>query len=69
MKRRAFVKTAATALPAFAVLGISPASSARPAPEIEPIMLPEPEKDGGKSVLASLQDRMTCRDIGYSRHS
>jgi hypothetical protein len=64
VKRRTFVKTAATALPAFAVLGISPASSASPAQELEPITLPKPEKDGGKSVLASLQDRKTFRDIG-----
>jgi nitroreductase len=30
---------------------------------LQPIVLPEPEKDGGKSVLASLQERKTHRSI------
>jgi hypothetical protein len=32
-------------------------------PELEPITLPKPDKDGGKSVLAALQVRKTTRDI------
>jgi hypothetical protein len=60
MKRRTFVKTAVTALPTFAVLGVPSSGSAQ---ALEPIPLPKPEKDGGKSVLASLQDRKTTREI------
>lgn len=60
MKRRTFVKSAATALPAFAVLGIPSIAFAQ---EPQPIALPKPEKDGGKSVLASIQERKTIRNI------
>lgn len=60
MKRRTFVQSAVAALPAFAVLGIPSISSGQ---ELQPITLPKPEKDGGKSVLASLQDRKTIRNI------
>jgi hypothetical protein len=62
MKRRTFVKSAVTALPAFAVIGVPSANSAQ-SQELEPITLSKPEKDGGKSVLASLQERKTIRDI------
>jgi len=31
--------------------------------DLQPIVLPKPEKDGGKSVLASLQERRTDRGI------
>ncbi len=63
MNRRTFVKT----LPALAVLA-GPASgpaqeSAKPAAELQPIVLPKPEKDGGKSVLAALWERKTVRNI------
>jgi len=60
MKRRTFVKSAATALPAFAVLGIPSIDFAQ---EPQPIALPKPEKDGGKSVLASIQERKTMRNV------
>jgi len=60
MKRRTFVQSAVAALPAFAVLGVPGVSFAQ---ELQPITLPKPEKDGGKSVLASLQDRKTIRNI------
>ena len=78
MTRRTFVKGAVTALPTFAGLGVPsvPASGSTgsnsaqgkvhvqaPARELAPITLPKPEKDGGKSVLASLQDSRTTRDI------
>jgi hypothetical protein len=33
------------------------------APELRPIELPEPEKTGGKSVLAALQERRTIRSV------
>ena len=62
MKRRTFVKNAVTALPAFAVLGVSSPRSGQSS-NLEPITLPKPEKDGGKSVLASLNTRKTVRDI------
>jgi nitroreductase len=36
---------------------------------LQPIMLPEPQKDGGKTVLASLWERKTTRDIREERLS
>ncbi len=76
MKRRTFVKDAAAAVPAFAVAGVmgrkagsrsvskagGKAASERE-PEMQPIVLPKPGRDGGKSVLAALWDRKTIRDI------
>jgi len=63
MDRRTFVKT----LPAMAVLAGSASGlaqeSAKPAAELQPIVLPKPEKDGGKSVLAALWERKTVRNI------
>jgi len=35
--------------------------------DLQPIMLPKPEKDGGKSVLASLRERKTDRGISPNR--
>ncbi len=56
MKRRAFVKT----LPAFTVLaGAAPSIAQDP----QPIALPKPERDGGKSVMAALWDRKTTRSM------
>jgi len=60
MKRRIFVKGAAAALPALAVLGLPDFGFAE---ELQPITLPKPEKDGGKSVLASIQERKTIRNV------
>jgi len=60
MKRRTFVKSTVTALPAFAVLGIPSVNFAQ---EPQPLTLPKPEKDGGKSVLASIQERKTIRNV------
>jgi len=31
--------------------------------DFQMIMLPEPEKDGGKTILAALQERRTIRNI------
>jgi hypothetical protein len=63
MNRRTFVKT----LPALTVLISSAASSAQEAPksdrELEPTVLPKPETEGGKSVLAALRERRTTRNI------
>ena len=62
MNRRKFVKV----VPSLAVLAGSASSYSpnmpRPA-ELQPILLPQPEKDGGKSVLASLLERKTIRTI------
>ena len=63
MNRRTFVKT----LPALTVLASSAAGLAQDAlksdVELKPIMLPKPETDGGKSVLAALKERKTTRNI------
>ena len=62
MNRRKFVKV----VPALAILaGSAPGYSLHiPGPqELQPIVLPQPEKDGGKSVLASLLERKTTRTI------
>jgi hypothetical protein len=63
MNRRTFVKT----IPAMGMLiGIEPIVSRQPSHAVQtlhPINLPIPEKDGGKSVLAALQERKTNRNI------
>ncbi len=56
MDRRLFIKT----LPAVTVLAGTGTSLAQ---ELQPITLPKPQKDGGKSVLAALQERRTIRTI------
>ena len=67
MNRRTFVKT----LPALTVLASTGGSlaqdSAKPAMDLEPISLPKPQTDGGKSVLAALQERRTNRNIRPDR--
>lgn len=62
MKRRTFVKSlpAATLL-AGAESGYAMRSSY--AQDLQPILLPKPEKEGGKSLLAAIQDRRTTRNI------
>jgi len=62
MNRRKFVK----AVPSLAALagsvsGYSPEMSDNQ--ELKAIVLPQPEKDGGKSLMASLQERKTTRTI------
>jgi len=62
MNRRKFVK----AVPSLAVLAGSAAGYSldlKESHELQPIVLPPPEKDGGKSVLASLAERRTNRTI------
>jgi hypothetical protein len=62
MNRRNFVK----AVPSMAIIAASAPVTSFSVPfgkELEPIVLPKPEKDGGKSVLASLADRKTTRTI------
>ena len=76
MNRRTFLKAvpAVTALAAAAPTLAEEAAKAPgaaektpaapgPATELKPIVLPKPEKDGGKSVLAALWERKTNRSI------
>ena len=69
MDRRTFVKT----LPALTVLAsAAPSSAQAPADtaiNLEAIALPKPERDGGKSLLAALQDRRTNRNISPDKLS
>ncbi len=63
MKRRTFVKT----LPAATILAGTASGYPLKAAlygDLQPIKLPSPEKDGGTSVLAALQERKTTRNIG-----
>jgi hypothetical protein len=60
VKRRAFLKNAVVTVPTIATLRASDFSLGQ---DLEPIALPKPEKEGGKSVLASLQERKTIRNI------
>ena len=67
MNRRTFVRT----LPALTVLagtttGFAQETSATTT-ELSPIALPKPETDGGKSVLAALQERRTIRNISNKK--
>jgi hypothetical protein len=62
MNRRKFVK----AIPAMAALAGSASGYSLDMPgskDLQPIVLPPPEKDGGKSILASLYERKTTRTI------
>ena len=60
MNRRTFVKT----LPALAVLAGAKSTFAQ---EPQPIALPKPQKDGGKSVLAALWERRTNRNVSAEK--
>ena len=63
MKRRTFVRTT---LPAATLLAGSVSAlplKAAISQELQPILLPPPEKEGGLSVLAALQLRRTTRSI------
>jgi hypothetical protein len=63
MNRRTFMK----AMPTLTLLASTGANSTWAAssstPELKPIMLPQPETDGGKSVLAALKERKTMRNV------
>ncbi len=56
MNRRTFVKTAT-------VITVLAGTSSGLSQDLQPIELPKPEKEGGKSVLAALQERRTIRSI------
>ena len=62
MKRRTFVRT----LPAATVLAGTASTlplKAAISQDLQPIVLPKPQNDGGLSVLAALQKRKTTRSI------
>ena len=63
MNRRTFVNS----LPAVTVLASTVSTFAQETSgtpqELQPVSLPKPETDGGKSVLAALQERKTIRNI------
>ncbi len=66
MDRRAFLKQVpAATLLAAASSGWAEESGPSPAPsqDLQPISLVKPETEGGKSVLASLKERKTIRNI------
>jgi nitroreductase len=69
MNRRTFVKT----LPALTMLAATASGVAQDATvktqELQPITLPKPETEGGKSVLASLQERRTIRNLSAKKLS
>lgn len=69
MDRRTFVK----AIPALPVLANTSGSYAQAPAEavgtLQPIVLPKPDKDGGKSVLAALQERRTNRNVSADKLS
>ena len=60
MNRRKFVKT----VPSVAMIAAAGSSlSILPDDGFKPIILPKPEKEGGKSVMMSLLERKTTRNI------
>ncbi len=67
MNRRTFVKT----LPALTVLAGAASTFAEGSSEtaagLQAIDLPKPEKEGGKSVLASLWERKTIRNLSAKK--
>ena len=60
MNRRTFLKT----VPAVTLLAGTTSSFGQ---ELKTITLVEPQRDGGKSVLAALWERKTTRDIGTEK--
>jgi len=65
MNRREFLKVVPAAI--LAAKGLSNAQEAGPAKGQKPIQLTKPEADGGKSVLAALQERKTTRRISEKK--
>jgi hypothetical protein len=60
MERRTFLRT----LPAIGMLAGTASGFGE---DLQPITLPPPEKDGGKSVLAALWERRTIRNISEEK--
>ena len=60
MDRRTFVKT----VPVVSILTNDATNYGQ---DLKTVLLPEPEKEGGKSVLAALQARKTTRNISAKK--
>ena len=69
MDRRTFLKAVPAAILAARGLSIAQDAAAPPGPAagLQPIQLPKPEEDGGKSVLAALKERKTIRRISEKK--
>ena len=79
MNRRTFLKAVPATLLAVQASGLAMAAddetsasgsgggAARAAGGLQPIVLPKPETEGGKSVLAALKERRTIRRIKEDR--
>jgi nitroreductase len=79
MNRRTFLKAVPATLLAAQASGLAMAAgdetsapgsgggAARVAGDLQPIVLPKPETEGGKSVLAALKERRTIRSIKEDR--
>ena len=79
MNRRTFCKALPATLPTVRASGLSMAAfdetsatgsgggAARAAADLESMVLPKPETEGGKSVLAALRERRTIRSIKEDR--
>lgn len=67
MNRRTFVKSLPVLTLLFSTSASSPQDTPKPQATLSPIVLPKPETDGGKSVLASLTERKTTRTISTRR--
>ena len=69
MNRRTFIQ----AVPAFTVLAATTSNFAQKVAgsvqDLQPITLPKPQTNGGKSVLAALQNRRTIRNISPQKLS
>jgi hypothetical protein len=66
MNRRTFLQAVpalATLTATATTLGQDKAPAAAATGELQPIVLPKPQTDGGKSVLAALQERRTNRNV------
>jgi len=78
MNRRAFLRVVPASLLTARFSGLTMAGddaanatgsggAARPAGDLQPIVLPKPETEGGKSVLTALRERRTIRSIKQDR--
>lgn len=63
MNRRSFVKSIPALTVMAGTIGAFAQDAASPASKPQPIVLPKPQTDGGKSVLAALKERKTNRNI------
>ncbi len=67
MNRRTFLKTLQTLILMAGTMPSIVKGASSSTQDLQPIMLPKPQKDGGKSVLAALWDRRTNRNISAEK--